>query len=103
LNSWEYLLSLWGIFTIAADATPIAAGPATCAGKRYVRHHNSGAWRPNPFATKHSDQRFPEKVMGRKGTQAPAFNLRLWLDEVWQIHDFVKSRDHCCGAAVAPP
>jgi mono/diheme cytochrome c family protein len=33
-------------------------------------------------------------IQGRKGTQMPAFGLRLSLDEVWQIHAFIKSTDH---------
>jgi mono/diheme cytochrome c family protein len=50
---------------------------------------------PNLFATKLSDQRFLETVIqGRKATQMPAFGLRLSLDEVWQIHAFIKSTDH---------
>ena len=55
----------------------IAAGRVTYAGKCYVRRHSSGARGPNLFATKLSDQRFPETVIqGRKGTQMPAFGLR---------------------------
>ena len=73
----------------------IAAGRVTYAGKCYVCHHSSGARGPNLFATKLSDQRFLETVIqGRKGTQMPAFGLRLSLDEVWQIHAFMKSTDH---------
>jgi mono/diheme cytochrome c family protein len=49
---------------------------------------------PNLFATKLSDQRFLETVIqGRKGMQMPAFGSPLSLDEVWQIHAFVKSTD----------
>jgi mono/diheme cytochrome c family protein len=73
----------------------IAAGRVTYAGKCYVCHHSTGARGPNLFATKLSDQRFLETVIqGRSGTQMPAFGLRMSLDEVWQIHAFVKSTDH---------
>jgi mono/diheme cytochrome c family protein len=73
----------------------IAAGRVTYASKCYVCHHSSGARGPNLFATKLNDQRFLETVIqGRKGTQMPAFGLRLSLDEVWQVHAFVKSTDH---------
>jgi mono/diheme cytochrome c family protein len=73
----------------------IAAGGVTYAGKCYDCHHSSGARGPNLFATKLSDQRILKTVIqGRKGTQMPAFGLRLSLDEVWQIHAFVKSTDH---------
>ena len=72
----------------------IAAGRVIYASC-YVCHHSSGARGPNLFATKLSDQRFLETVIqGRKGTQMPAFGLRLSPDEVWQIHAFVKSTDH---------
>ena len=33
-------------------------------------------------------------INGRKGTQMPAFGLRLSPDEVWQVHAFIKSTDH---------
>jgi mono/diheme cytochrome c family protein len=57
-------------------------------------HHSSGARGPNLFATKLSDQRSLETVIqGRKGTQMPAFGLRLSLNEVWQIHACVESTD----------
>ena len=73
----------------------IAAGRVTYASKCYVCHHSAGARGPNLFATKLSDQRFLETVIqGRKGTQMPAFGLRLSPDEVWQVHAFVKSTDH---------
>jgi mono/diheme cytochrome c family protein len=71
------------------------AGRVTYAGKCYVRRHRSGARGPNLFATKLSDPRFLETVIqGRKGMQMPAFGLRMSLDEVWQIHAFIKSTDH---------
>jgi len=77
------------------QADAIAAGRVTYASKCYVCHHSSGARGPNLFATKLSDQRFLETVIqGRKGTQMPAFGLRLSPDEVWQIHAFIKSTDH---------
>ena len=73
----------------------IAAGRVTYASKCYVCHHSAGARGPNLFATKLSDQRFLETVIqGRKGTQMPAFGLRLSLDEVWRVHAFLKSTDH---------
>jgi mono/diheme cytochrome c family protein len=73
----------------------IAAGRIIYAGKCYVCHHSSGARGPNLFATRLSDQRFLETVIqGRKGTQMPAFGLRLSPDEVWQVHAFIKSTDH---------
>ena len=73
----------------------IAAGRAIYAAKCYICHHSTGARGPNLFATKLSDEKFLETVIGgRKGTQMPAFGLRLSPDEVWQIHAFVKSTDH---------
>jgi mono/diheme cytochrome c family protein len=73
----------------------IAAGRLIYASKCYVCHHSAGARGPNLFATRLSDQRFLETVIqGRKGTQMPAFGLRLSPDEVWQVHAFIKSTDH---------
>ena len=67
----------------------------TYRSKCYVCHHSAGGRGPNLFATKLSDERFLETVInGRKGTQMPAFGLRLSPDEVWQVHAFVKSTDH---------
>jgi mono/diheme cytochrome c family protein len=63
--------------------------------KCYVCHHSAGARGPNLFKTKLSDERFIETVInGRKGTQMPAFGLRLSPDEVWKVHAYVKSTDH---------
>ena len=42
-----------------------------------------------------ADEQFLKKVTnGRKGTQMPAFGSRLSVDEIWQLHAFVKSTDH---------
>jgi mono/diheme cytochrome c family protein len=73
----------------------IAAGRIIYASKCYVCHHSAGARGPNLFATKLTDEQFLEVVInGRKGTQMPAFGLRLSPDEVWQVHAFIKSTDH---------
>lgn len=63
--------------------------------KCYICHLSKGGRGPNLFATKISDERFLETVInGRKGTQMPAFGLRLSPDDVWKVHAFVKSTDH---------
>ena len=73
----------------------ISAGRDIYQRKCLVCHQSAGARGPNLFATKLSDQRFLETVIqGRKGTQMPAFGARLSIDEVWQVHAFVKSTDH---------
>ena len=73
----------------------IAAGREIYRTKCYICHHSAGARGPNLFATKLSDERFLEIVInGRKGTQMPAFGLRLSPDDVWMVHAFVKSTDH---------
>jgi mono/diheme cytochrome c family protein len=77
------------------DPAAIEAGKDIYRGKCYGCHHSGGARGPNLFATKLSDERFLETVInGRKGTQMPAFGLRLSPDEVWQVHAYVKSTDH---------
>ena len=56
-------------------------------------HGRAGGRGPNLFETKLSDQRFMETVInGRKGTQMPAWGLRLTPDEVWAVEAYVKSR-----------
>ena len=63
--------------------------------KCYICHLSKGGRGPDLFATKISDEKFLETVInGRKGTQMPAFGLRLSPDDVWKIHAFVKSTDH---------
>src|SRR3954454_12705047 len=77
------------------QADAIEAGRATYGSKCYICHHSAGGRGPNLFATKLSDEGFLETVInGRKGTQMPAFGLRLSPDEVWQLHAFIKSTDH---------
>lgn len=73
----------------------ISAGRDIYQRKCLVCHQSAGARGPNLFATKLSDQQFLETVItGRKGTLMPAFGVRLSIDEVWQVHAFVKSTDH---------
>ncbi len=73
----------------------IAAGKDVYRSKCLVCHQSAGGRGPNLFATKLSDESFLETVInGRKGTQMPAFGLRLSPDEVWQVHAFIKSTDH---------
>jgi mono/diheme cytochrome c family protein len=58
-----------------------------------VCHGRAGGRGPNLFETKLSDERFLEIVInGRKGTQMPAWGLRLSPDEVWAVEAYVKSR-----------
>ena len=73
----------------------IAAGLDIYRSKCLVYHQSAGARGPNIFKTKLSDEQFLATVInGRKGTQMPAFGLRLSIDEVWQVRAFVKSTDH---------
>ena len=63
--------------------------------KCYICHLSKGGRGPNLFATKISDEKFLETVInGRKGTQMPAFGLRMSPDDVWKVHAYVKSTDH---------
>jgi hypothetical protein len=80
-------------FLLQADAIAGGRSPTPASAMSATTVPPRGG--PNVFARKLSDQRFLETVIqGRKGTQMPAFGLRLSLDEVWQIHAFVKSTDH---------
>jgi mono/diheme cytochrome c family protein len=80
---------------VLGQAEAIAEGRNIYRAKCLVCHQSAGARGPNLFATRLSDEQFLEVVIqGRKGTQMPAFGLRLSPDEVWQVHAFVKSTDH---------
>ena len=73
----------------------IAAGRDIYRSKCLGCHQSAGARGPNLFATRLSDRRVLETVInGRKGTQMPAFRLRLSPDEDWRVHAYVKSTDH---------
>ena len=73
----------------------ISTGRDIYRSKCLVCHQSAGARGPNIFKTKLSDEQFLATVInGRKGTQMPAFGLRLSIDEVWKVHAFVKSTDH---------
>ncbi len=73
----------------------IDAGRDIYRSKCVLCHGSAGARGPNLFKTRLSDEGFLETVInGRKGTQMPAFGLRLSPDEVWQVHAFIKSTDH---------
>jgi mono/diheme cytochrome c family protein len=97
-------LTLW-LGSAAADdevtnpflgqAEAIEGGLQIYRSKCYICHLSKGGRGPNLFATKISDEKFLETVInGRKGTQMPAFGLRLSPDDVWKVHAFVKSTDH---------
>ena len=56
-------------------------------------HGRAGGRGPNLFETRLSDQQFMDTVInGRKGTQMPAWGLRLTPDDVWALEAYVKSR-----------
>ena len=57
--------------------------------------NGAGGRGPNLLESKLAGISFFRVVIeGRKGTQMPAWRLRLSPDEVWQLHAFVKSTDH---------
>ena len=63
---------------VLGQAEAIAAGRDIYRAKCLVCHQSAGARGPNLFATRLSDEKFLEVVIqGRKGTQMPAFGLRL--------------------------
>ncbi len=77
------------------QAEAIDEGLQIYRSKCYICHLSQGGRGPNLFATRSSDEKFLETVInGRKGTQMPAFGLRLSPDDVWKVHAFVKSTDH---------
>ena len=57
-----------------------------------ICHGLKGGRGPNIFATQLTDDQFLEVVInGRKGTQMPAWGLRLSPDDVWKIRAFLKA------------
>jgi mono/diheme cytochrome c family protein len=77
------------------QADAIAAGHDIYGSKCYICHHSAGGRGPNLFASKLTDEQFLKTVTnGRKSTQMPGFGTRLSVDEIWQLHAFVKSSDH---------
>ena len=57
-----------------------------------ICHGLKGGRGPNIFATPLTDDQFLEVVInGRKGTQMPAWGLRLSPDDVWKIRAFLKA------------
>ena len=83
------------------DVNPVLSDPAAIdAGKSLYRricivcHLKAGGRGPNLFRNKLSHEKFLNTVLqGRAATQMPSFDKRLSVDEVWQIHAFVMSRD----------
>lgn len=74
------------------DATAIAEGRRLYRARCIICHRNAGGRGPNLFGAEISAERFLETVInGRKGTQMPAFGLRMSPDAVWHVHAFVKS------------
>ena len=58
-----------------------------------ICHGLKGGRGPNIFATQLTDEQFLEVVInGRKGTQMPAWGLRLSPDDVWKIRAFLKAK-----------
>jgi mono/diheme cytochrome c family protein len=77
------------------DAEAIAAGRRLYRTRCYICHLGEGGRGPNLFESRLTEEQFVEVVInGRKGTQMPAFGLRMGPDEARQVHAFVRSTDH---------
>lgn len=77
------------------DPEAIADGRRIYRSRCVICHAHAGARGPDLFTGRLTDERFLEIVInGRKGTQMPAFGLRLSPDDVWHVHAYVKSTDH---------
>jgi mono/diheme cytochrome c family protein len=77
------------------DADAIADGRRIYRSRCVICHAQAGARGPDLFNRRLTDGQFLEIVInGRKGTQMPAFGLRLSPDDVWHVHAYVKSTDH---------
>jgi mono/diheme cytochrome c family protein len=77
------------------DSEAIADGRRIYRSRCVICHAHAGARGPDLFSSRLTDEQFLETVInGRKGTQMPAFGLRLSPDDVWHVHAFVESTDH---------
>jgi mono/diheme cytochrome c family protein len=77
------------------DADAIADGRRIYRMRCVICHAHAGARGPDLFSSRLTDEQFLETVInGRKGTQMPAFGLRLSPDDVWHVHAYIQSTDH---------
>jgi len=79
---------------LLADVKAIARGGETYRARCIGCHKSGGGSGPNLFRTKLSPMQFFDAVAkGRKGTVMPSFSSLLTIDQVWELHAFVASRD----------
>jgi alcohol dehydrogenase (cytochrome c) len=76
------------------EAKAITQGERTYRARCVGCHKAAGGSGPNLFRTKLSPTQFFDAVAkGRKGTVMPSFSSLLTIDQVWEIHALVASRD----------
>jgi cbb3-type cytochrome c oxidase subunit III/PQQ enzyme-like repeat protein len=79
---------------LLGEAKAITQGERTYRARCVGCHKAAGGSGPNLFRTKLSPTQFFDAVAkGRKGTVMPSFSSLLTIDQVWEVHAFVASRD----------
>jgi mono/diheme cytochrome c family protein len=79
---------------LLGDEKAIARGSETYRARCVGCHKSGGGSGPNLFKTKLSPMQFFDVVArGRKGTVMPSFSSLLTIDQVWEVHAFLLSRD----------
>jgi mono/diheme cytochrome c family protein len=72
----------------------IAAGEGIYRTRCIICHMQAGGRGPKLFRSKLADEQFLNTVIrGRKGTLMPSFGVMLSIEDVWNVHAFVMSRD----------
>ena len=80
---------------LLGDEAAIKRGRRIYRGKCIVCLQRTGGRAKNLFKTRLTDEQFLMVVInGREGTLMPSFASRMGLDDVWEVHAYVKSSDH---------
>ena len=79
---------------LLGDEAAIKQGRRIYRGKCIVCHQRAGGRAKNLFKTRLTDEQFLMAVInGREGTLTPPFASRMDLEDVWEVHAYVKSSD----------
>ena len=79
---------------LLGEGKSVARGSETYLARCVGCHKSGGGSGPNLFKTKLSPMQFFDVVArGRKGTVMPSFSSLLTIDQVWEVHAFLMSRD----------
>ena len=79
---------------VLGQPVAIAAGEDVYRARCIICHMQAGGRGPNLFRGELADEQFLNTVIrGRKSTLMPSFGVMLSIEDVWNVHAFVMSRD----------